>query len=42
MCDLGMGFPELGYVPIQELLRYDFELDLYWTPITLQAVKAAR
>jgi len=42
MCDLGMGFPELGYVPIQELLRYDFELDLYWQPITLQAVKASR
>lgn len=40
LCDLGMGFPELGYVPIQELLRYDFELDLYWEPKTLKAVRA--
>lgn len=40
LCDLGMGFPELGYVPIQELLRYDFELNLYWEPRTLRAVRA--
>ena len=40
LCDLGMGFPELGYVPIQELLRYDFELDLYWEPKTMKEVRS--
>lgn len=38
-CDLGWGFPELGYVSIQELIANEFELDLYWTPITLGELK---
>lgn len=39
-CDLGMGFPELGYVSIEELKQVGAELDLYWTPKTLAEVKA--
>jgi len=41
-CDLGMGFPELGYVSIQELIENNVELDIHWTPKTLGKVKAAR
>ncbi|MEQ1916574.1 MAG: DUF2958 domain-containing protein, partial [Gallionella sp.] len=28
--DLGMGFPELGYISIVELLECGVELDLHW------------
>lgn len=37
LCDLGMGFPELGYVSLVELealrggLGLPVEIDLYWT-----------
>jgi hypothetical protein len=41
LADLGMGFPELGYISIQELVDNGIELDLYWTPKTLGEVKAA-
>lgn len=41
-CDLGMGFPELGYVSIVELLENNVELDIYFTPKTLREVKAER
>jgi hypothetical protein len=41
LADLGMGFPELGYISIQELVDNGIELDLYWTPKTLAEVKAA-
>jgi hypothetical protein len=37
--DLGYG-GELGYISIQELIDNDVELDLYWTPKTLDEVKA--
>jgi hypothetical protein len=31
-----MGYPELGYVSIQELIDSGIELDLYWTPKPLK------
>ena len=40
LADLGMGFPELGYISIQELVDNGIELDLYWTPKTLGEVKS--
>jgi len=40
LADLGMGFPELGYISIEELTEYGAELDLHWTPKTLREVKA--
>ena len=30
--------PELGYVPISELIDMNVELDLYWSPKTLKKV----
>lgn len=30
--DLGMGYPELGYISIVELLECGAELDFYWQP----------
>ena len=41
LADLGMGYPELGYISIEELVANGIELDLYWTPKTLAEVKAA-
>lgn len=32
---------ELGYINIQELIRYEIELDLFWTPKKLSAVRLA-
>ena len=40
LADLGMGYPELGYISIEELKSVGAELDLYWTPKTLAEVKA--
>ena len=37
-----MGYPELGYISIDELKRNNVELDLYWTPRTLAEVKRER
>ena len=31
---------ELGYISISELIKYGVELDLYWTPKTIGAIKA--
>lgn len=31
--------PELGYISIVELVKYGVELDLYWTPKTLEEIK---
>lgn len=31
---------ELGYISIAELIKYGVELDLYWTPKTIGAIKA--
>lgn len=33
------GYPELGYINIEELLSLNVELDLYWTPTTLEIIK---
>ena len=41
LADLGMGFPELGYISIEELVENGIELDLHWTPKTLAEVKSA-
>ncbi len=41
LADLGMGFPELGYINISELIDNNVELDLYWEPKTLREVKAS-
>ena len=40
LADLGMGYPELGYISIEEITNAGAELDLYWTPKTLSEVKA--
>ncbi len=37
--DLGMGFPELGYICIPELLACGAELDLHFEPMTLKAIR---
>jgi hypothetical protein len=54
LCDLGMGFPELGLVLFDELADYrspfglGIERDLYWTPTktlseyTAEAMRAQR
>jgi hypothetical protein len=41
LIDLGFG-PELGYISIPELLSVGMELDLYWTPKTIAAIKASK
>lgn len=46
LCDLGFGFPELGYVSMSEMqsvkgpLGIGIERDLYWTPVPLSEVRA--
>jgi len=42
LADLGMGYPELGYISIEEITSAGAELDLYWTPKTLREVKEER
>lgn len=34
-----MGCPELGYISLPELLENNAELDLYWQPVALSAIK---
>ncbi len=36
--DLGMGYPELGYISIVELLECGAELDLHWQPRMLSEI----
>ena len=36
--NIGMG-GELGYISIKELIYNGFELDLYWTPTAIKAIK---
>ncbi len=36
LCDLGMGFPELGSVYLSELISCGAELDLHFTPRPLR------
>jgi len=40
LAGLGMGYPELGYISIEELKSVGAEIDLYWTPKTLAEVKS--
>lgn len=40
LADLGQGYPELGYISIQEITQCGAELDLHWTPKPLSAVRA--
>lgn len=40
LADLGQGHRELGYISLVEILQAGAELDLYFTPRTLAAVKA--
>lgn len=40
LADLGMGYPELGYISLEELKSVGAEIDLYWTPKTLAEVKS--
>ena len=45
LCDLGFGFPELGYVSLNEMqgvkgpLGLGIERDKFWTPKPLSAVQ---
>jgi Protein of unknown function (DUF2958) len=45
LCDMGLGFPELGYASMNELqsvktrLGLGVERDLYWTPKPLSEVQ---
>ena len=47
LCDLGLGFPELGYFSLSELqsvrgpLGIGIEHDLYWKPRPLRECKVA-
>ena len=36
--DLGMGFPELGYINLPEILECGAELDLHWSPRRLSEI----
>ena len=49
LADMGMGFPELGYISINELTSTvpstplaQIELDLHWTPVPLHVAKSKR
>lgn len=39
LADLGQGFPEIGYISLVEILSCGAELDLHWTPKTLEAIQ---
>lgn len=39
LADLGMDFPEMGYINIEEITRLGAELDYHFTPTTLLEVK---
>ncbi|MBU2724049.1 DUF3560 domain-containing protein [Acidithiobacillus ferridurans] len=39
LADLGMGYPELGYINIPEITRAGAELDYHFTPATLLEIK---
>ena len=32
LCDLGLGYPELGYVSFNDLIRAQAERDMYFSP----------
>ncbi|UTV80115.1 zincin-like metallopeptidase domain-containing protein [Acidithiobacillus sp. YTS05] len=39
LADLGMGFPEMGYINIEEITRTGAEIDYHFEPTTLLEVK---
>lgn len=39
LVSMDIQYPELGYIPIDNLLRFGVELDLNWTQKTLKEVK---
>ncbi len=39
LADLGMGYPEMGYISIPEITRAGAELDYHFTPTTLLEIK---
>ncbi len=39
VADLGMGYPEMGYIDLQEALRLGAELDYHFEPVSLRALK---
>ncbi len=39
LVSMDIEYPELGYIPINNLLRFGVELDLNWTSKTLKEVK---
>jgi hypothetical protein len=39
LADLGFGFPELGYIPVPEIVAAGAELDLHFKPRPLTAVR---
>lgn len=42
LADLGMGYPEVGYINLKEILAAGAELDFYWEPKTLAEIRALR
>jgi hypothetical protein len=34
-----MGFPELGYISLPELLENNAEIDLHWQPVAISAIR---
>ena len=41
LADLGQGFPELGYISIDEITKSGAELDLHWSPKTIAEIKGS-
>lgn len=37
-----MGYPELGYISIAEIIECGGELDLHFTPATLKEIRSAQ
>lgn len=40
LTDLRQGSPELGYISISELIENSVELDLFWKPCAIGAIRA--
>lgn len=39
LVSMDIDYPELGYIPINNLLSFGVELDLNWTPKTIKEIK---
>lgn len=42
LADLGLGFPEMGYISIEDVIGHSAELDLHFDPTPLSVIKAGR